>query len=142
MNDGIALVARRTIRASASRLFDAWTEPEQLRAWWGPRPVTCSAAEVDLRVGGRYRITNELPDGNVVIIEGEFELIEPPHRLVYTWRSGEDPQSRVTVRFEPRKEATEVIVIHEQIASEAIKKSHVQGWSGCLDSLERHFTPD
>jgi uncharacterized protein YndB with AHSA1/START domain len=59
--------------ASAERIFDAWTQPEHLRAWWGPRPVTCSGAEVDLRVGGRYRIANALPDGNTVIIEGEFQ---------------------------------------------------------------------
>jgi uncharacterized protein YndB with AHSA1/START domain len=139
MNEGIALVARRTVRAPAARLFEAWTQPEHLRAWWGPRPVTCSAAEVDLRVGGRYRLENALPDGNIVIIEGEFLLVEPPRRLVYTWRAGDDPESRVTVRFEPRAEATEVIVIHERIADERIRQSHVGGWEGCLDGLVRHF---
>jgi uncharacterized protein YndB with AHSA1/START domain len=141
MTDGIALVARRTIRASASRLFDAWTQPDKLRVWWGPRPVTCSGAEVDLRVGGRYRIHNLLPDGSTLVVEGEFQVVEPPHRLVYTWRAGADQASRVTVRFEPRNEATEVIVVHEQIPDEAIRESHVAGWTGCLDGLEGYFAP-
>ncbi len=101
--------------------------------------MTCSYAEVDLRVGGRYRIANQLPDGKVLMIEGEFQLVERPHRLVYTWRAGEDQVSRVTVRFEARVDATEVIVIHEQIPSELVRKSHEQGWQGCLDGLERHL---
>jgi uncharacterized protein YndB with AHSA1/START domain len=140
MSEGITLVTRRTIRASPARLFEAWTQPEHLRAWWGPRPVTCSGAEVDLRVGGRYRIANTLPDGKTLTIEGEFVVVEPPHRLVYTWRAGDDQVSRVTVRFEPRGEATEVIVIHEQIPDDRMRDSHEDGWNGCLDGLERYFT--
>ena len=136
----VALVVRRTIRASADQLFDAWTTPEQLRAWWGPRPVTCSGAEVDLRVGGRYRLQNALPDGSTVVIEGEFRVVERPSRLVYTWRMGANEnaeESLVTVRFEARGEATDVIVIHEQIPSEAVRQSHESGWVGCLDGLEK-----
>jgi uncharacterized protein YndB with AHSA1/START domain len=139
MNAGVTLVTRRTIRASPTRLFEAWTRPEHLRAWWGPPPVTCSGAEVDLRVGGRYQIANALPDGRTLVIEGEFVVIEPPHRLVYTWRAGEDQVSRVTVRFEPRGEATEVIVVHEQIPDDRMRDSHEGGWNGCLDGLERYF---
>jgi uncharacterized protein YndB with AHSA1/START domain len=72
----ITLVVRKTIRATRERLFDAWTQPIQLRQWWGPEDVECLDAEVDLRVGGRYRIANRFPDGRVVWITGEFELIE------------------------------------------------------------------
>lgn len=141
MSDGIVLVVRRTIRASAERIFAAWTQPEQLCAWWGPRPVTCSDAEVDLCVGGRYRIVNLLPDGTTLAIEGTFELIDAPHKLVYTWRMGQElpESSRVTVRFEQRGQATEVIVVHEQIPTAAVRDSHEHGWNGCLDGLERHF---
>jgi uncharacterized protein YndB with AHSA1/START domain len=138
--NNIALVARRIIRASAPDLFDAWTKPDELRAWWGPRPVTCSGAEVDLRVGGRYRISNQLPDGRTLMIEGEFRVVERPYRLVYTWCAGEDRRSLVTVRFEPRGDATEVIVVHEQVPNETLRESHEQGWTGCLDALERYFT--
>ena len=133
----LALVVRRIIRAPPQRVFAAWTRPEQLRRWWGPAEVRCPAAEVDLRLGGRYRITNEFPDGRQVFIAGEFQVIEPPHRLVYTW--GIEPAApdseRVTVRFEPRPGATEVIVVHERIASPAARVLHEQGWLGCLAGL-------
>jgi uncharacterized protein YndB with AHSA1/START domain len=141
MTEGIVLVVRRTIRASAERIFDAWTQPEHLRAWWGPRPVTCSGAEVDLRVGGRYRIANALPDGNTVVIEGEFRDIQRPHMLVYTWRMGpgDEESSLVTVRFQARGEATEVVVVHENVPSAAARDSHEKGWIGCLEGLEAFF---
>jgi uncharacterized protein YndB with AHSA1/START domain len=138
MSDDVVLVTRRTIRASARRLFEAWTEPEQLRAWWGPRPVTCSGAHVDLRVGGRYEISNLMPDGKTFVIAGEFELVDPPHELVYTWRAGADQTSRVRVRFEPRGDVTDVIVVHERIPTPSMQKSHAEGWIGCLDGLERY----
>lgn len=141
MSGAPSLVARRTIRASVERVFAAWTEPEQLRAWWGPRPVRCSDAEVDLRVGGRYRIVNALPDGGSITIHGEFRVVEAPRKLVYTWRLGERELSLVTVRFEPLGDATEVVVVHEEIPDESVRDSHENGWRGCLDELERHFGP-
>lgn len=136
----IVLVTRRAIRASAEALFEAWTNPDQLRAWWGPRPVTCNGAEVDLRVGGRFRIDNLLPDGAVVVIEGEFRAIDRPRELVYTWRMSGENESLVTVRFEPKGDMTEVVVIHERIADEPTRVSHEDGWRGCLEGLERLFT--
>jgi uncharacterized protein YndB with AHSA1/START domain len=131
------------INAPPERVFDAWTMPEQLRQWWGPRPVTCSGASVDLRVGGAYRIGNRLPDGNVVWISGEFEVVEPPRRLVYSWlvegKNVEADRSLVTVRFEPRDGGTEVIIVHERIDSEETKRDHERGWNGCLDGLVALF---
>jgi uncharacterized protein YndB with AHSA1/START domain len=140
MTKGIALVVRRTIRATPDRIFAAWTEPKHLCAWWGPRPVRCSGAEVDLRVGGRYRIDNLLPDGKTLTIEGEFREIERPSKLVYTWRMGKEESSLVTVRFEPSGDATEVTIVHDQVPSEQIRESHAKGWNGCLESLDMYMT--
>lgn len=137
----VALIARKRIRASAQRVFEAWTQPEQLRAWWGPRPVTCEDAEVDLRVGGRYRIKNLLPDGSCVTIEGEFRVVEPPRKLVYTWNIDDGGgESLVTVKFDAHDSETEVIVVHEEIPEEQTRDSHEEGWLGCLDGLEGHFS--
>ncbi len=144
MTSQITLLVRRTIKADVRRVFEAWTKPEHLIKWWGPRPVTCSSAEVDLRVGGAYRIANLLPDGNTLFIFGQFEVVEPPSRLVYTWhielKNAPPPQvSRMTVRFEPQGTATEVIVLHEHIDSEATSADHEHGWNGCLDNLAGLF---
>jgi uncharacterized protein YndB with AHSA1/START domain len=133
------LVVRRTIRARAEALFAAWTDPQQLTRWWGPPGVTCTAAEVDLRVGGSYRIANRMPDGSTLWIAGEFELIEPPSRLIYSWRL-EIPEAgteRVSVSFVPGDGTTEVIVTHERIVKAAARTQHESGWIGCLAGLAR-----
>lgn len=133
----VTLIVRRTIAASAARLFEAWTQPAQLMRWWGPRGVSCTSAEVELKVGGRYRLANQFADGKVIWISGVFEVIEPPTLLIYTWciePASSNPE-RVTVAFQARGEGTEVIVTHQRIASAAARDMHQQGWLGCLDGL-------
>lgn len=135
------LIARRRIAAPPEVVFAAWTEPEQLKRWWGPRGIVCTEAEIDLRVGGRYRLANRDAEGRVVWIGGVFERVEPPHRLVYTWAheptEASTEHSRVTVRFEARGEDTEVIVVHERLQTESSRERHGVGWEGCLDGLAR-----
>ena len=136
------LVVRKIIQATAERLFMAWTQPEQLKQWWGPESVICVDAEVDLRVGGSYQIVNQLPDGKLVCISGEFQVIEPPHKLVYTWRI--EPESHaelVTVLFEPKTAGgTEVIVVHERIPNKTARDAHEHGWHGCLNGLAEYLS--
>jgi uncharacterized protein YndB with AHSA1/START domain len=132
------------MQAPVERVFEAWTRPEQILRWWAPRPVTCTEVELDLRVGGSYRIGNLLPDGQVLFIFGVFEAVEPPNRLVYSWHlelvDGQVTESsRVSVRFEARGGGTEVIVVHERIDSEATRADHERGWHGCLDNLAALF---
>jgi uncharacterized protein YndB with AHSA1/START domain len=133
----VRLVVRRLIRAAPERLFELWTEPRHLMHWWGPPGVKCSGAEIDLRAGGAYRIANRMPDGSTTWISGVFEAVEPPRRLVFSWRTDPaQPDERVTVRFEPRGALTEVIVEHERIADERAREGHEAGWIGCLEGLE------
>ena len=77
----IELTLRRWVAARPERVWRAWTDVHELQQWWGPENVRCIGAEIDLRVGGRYRIGNELPNGDVIWIDGIFEIIEPPRHL-------------------------------------------------------------
>ena len=133
----LTLLVRRTIKATPARLFEAWTDPAQFVQWWGPPGVTCPGVEMDLRVGGAYRIGNRLPDGSEIWIAGTFERIAPPGELVFSWRlaHSDTPPERVTVRFDARGSSTEVVVFHERMADEATRADHEAGWIGCLDGL-------
>jgi uncharacterized protein YndB with AHSA1/START domain len=137
----VTLVVRRMIRATPERLFEAWTQPHQLKQWWGPESVTCIAAEVDLRVGGRYRLGNQFSDGCIVWITGEFQVIEPPRRLTYTWQieDSSGPSELVTVRFEAHVGGTEVIITHKRIPDRTKRDRHEQGWLGCLNGLVEYL---
>lgn len=135
------LVVTKIIPASPERLFAAWTEPAQLKQWWGPESVTCIEAEVDLRVGGRYRIGNRFPDGSLVWISGRFQLIDAPRKLVYSWQvGGTADEELVTVSFEPTIDGqTKVTVVHERIPDQRTRIRHQRGWVGCLGKLASHL---
>ena len=140
----LTLAVRRRVGASPDRVFAAWTDPAQIVRWWGPPGVTCPAAEVDLRVGGRYRLANRLPDGNVLWITGVYEAIDRPRRLVYSWAHepvGDDTEwTRVSVDFAACDIGTEVVVVHERFLTEAARDVHADGWAGCLDRLVASMT--
>ncbi|MDH3694304.1 MAG: SRPBCC domain-containing protein [Gammaproteobacteria bacterium] len=137
-----SLLIRRLIPASPERVFRAWTNPDELKKWWGPKDVRCLSAEVDLQIGGQYRISNELADGKVLWITGEFETIERPHLLIYTWTVETELQTteRVCVQFEAHEQGTEIILKHELIPTSALRGQHQQGWFGCMDGLVEFFT--
>jgi len=105
--------------------------------WWGPKGVECRSAEIDLRVDGHYRIANKLPDATVLWISGEFEVIDRPHTLVYTWIVENDSPGteRVSVRFERNPAGTKVLLQHDLIETKALSERHEQGWIDCLDGL-------
>ena len=136
-----SLTLSRIIPAQRDDVFAAWTDPELLTQWWGPDPVTCPEAEVDLRPGGEYRLANLQADGSIVWISGRFEHVRPPEELVYTWKATSLPgeATLVRVRFLPHPDGTEILLTHERFAEEAIRDMHLSGWNGCLDKLERMF---
>ncbi len=141
----LSLIVRRTVKGSQDAVFLAWTDARHIKKWWGPGAVYCTQCDVDLRPGGLYRIANKLPDGTTIWITGEFVRIEQPGLIEYSWQTGENPeylgetQQRVTVRFVPRGESTEVIIEHLNSPSQEIRDSHQGGWEGCLVGLANYF---
>jgi uncharacterized protein YndB with AHSA1/START domain len=129
---------RRVIPASRQRVFDAWTKAKELDRWSAPSPMT-PRAEVDLRVGGRYRIVMRGPDGTERPVGGVYRVIDPPAKLVYTWKweGSAMPDSVVTVEFLDRGASTEVVLRHDGLADAESRARHEHGWIACLDNMER-----
>jgi uncharacterized protein YndB with AHSA1/START domain len=128
----------RIIRAPREKVFSAWTTPDVLLQWWGPGPVSCPEARVDLREGGEYRLANLEVDGSITWIWGRFERVRAPDELVYTWNVSIVPgePTLVRVEFRPHPEGTELVLTHERFAGEAVRDMHLQGWGLCIDKLE------
>lgn len=79
------LTVTRVFDAPRELVFQAWTEPEHLKHWWGPRGFTTPACEVDLRVGGTWKIVMRFPDGvNEHTMQAVYREIVPPERLSFT----------------------------------------------------------
>jgi uncharacterized protein YndB with AHSA1/START domain len=69
-------------------------------------------------------------------VSGEFVSVEPPARLVQTWRwDGEDEETLVTVTFETAEQGTALTIVHERFADDTTRDEHLQGWNDCLDRL-------
>lgn len=79
-----AIVVTRIIDAPRPLVFKAWTEPERLKRWWGPRGFTASVIETDLRVGGKYPWGMRSPDGQEIFTTGVYREIVEPERIVVT----------------------------------------------------------
>lgn len=140
----VELHIRRTFSASPAEVFEAWTRPEHLKRWWGMNDkFTTPIAEVDLRVGGRYRLAMKPPDNDdLYIVSGTFLEVNPPHRLVYTWtwENAHEAETTVTVVFHEREGATEVVLTHGPFEAAPRRDRHAAGWDGCLTRLTKIFS--
>jgi uncharacterized protein YndB with AHSA1/START domain len=139
-SEGLTLRLDRVLPAPRPLVFRACTEPEELAQWWGPHGFTTPEVDLDLRVGGGYRFGMQPPDGELFHLSGEFREIEPPARLVYTFRWEEpDPEDRetlVTMTLQDRGDSTEVALVQSGFATEARRALHVDGWTDCLERLQ------
>jgi len=154
-------VITRLISAPPSLVYKAWTEPKHLAAWWGPKIFTNPVCDLDVCVGGEYRIVMQSPQGVNYPIKGVFREIVPNKRLVMTMDCSEHPQEWhdlvnptpemrqknpvremvMTVFFDNAGGKTQ-LTIRVRMASKAIRDSLLklgmtEGWSESLQKLEK-----
>jgi uncharacterized protein YndB with AHSA1/START domain len=138
-----SLRLERTYDAPPEAVFDAWTNPEVLRRWWvADASWRTPVAEVDLRVGGGYRLSMEDPEaGTLHTVRGEYREVRRPERLVYSWCWEEGDgrlghKSTVTVEFIGDGERTTVVLVHSDLDGAESRDRHREGWEGCLENLQ------
>ena len=134
---GTMLQISRVFAAPRKKVFAAWTTPEALKQWWGPKGATTSVIEMDLQEGGAYRFGMQFPGQAIFYVRGIYKEVSPPERIVFTWR-WEQPEmdfgeSQVTIEFRVREAGTEVTLRHEGFPNGEIRRSHNEGWSDFFD---------
>jgi uncharacterized protein YndB with AHSA1/START domain len=138
--DGLTLEMRRTLPAAPSLTFDAFTDPNQLRRWWGPEGFTILSVELDARIGEGYRIDMQPPEGDAFYLTGEFCEVDRPTRLAYTFRwedpDPDDVETLVGLSFQDLGESTEVIFTQGVFKTEARRALHRDGWTDTFNKLE------
>jgi uncharacterized protein YndB with AHSA1/START domain len=138
-----SLTITRRLRASPQKVYAAWTHAENLIQWFAAQAKPGSVrADLDVRVGGRYRIsfTNQ-DNGEYHEVGGLYREVVPDARLVFTWawHSTPERESLVTIEFKPDAGGTLMIFQQEQFADQAARDNHERGWNKFFDVLERHF---
>jgi uncharacterized protein YndB with AHSA1/START domain len=140
MNPGsLVLELRCVLAAPRERSFSLLTEPAELARWWGPHGFTVPECVIDLRVGGCYRFTMQPPAGDAFHLSGELRELDPPRRLVYTFRWEEphpdDRETTVTLSLDEIDGATEVSLSQGDFATEERLALHRNGWTEAFEKL-------
>ena len=132
-----ALEITRTFDAPPSRVFACFTNQEDFNAWIGPNDIRGEVTLLEPRVGGRYSIVMHRPDGSDIMVGGQFQTLEEPSRLSFTWKwdNGQDT-TLITVLLRAVGNKTEMRFRHEGFSAETDRDNHNLGWTGCFAKLE------
>jgi uncharacterized protein YndB with AHSA1/START domain len=144
----------RTFRAPVERVWNALSDPELIKQWWGPTNFTAPNAETDFRVGGKYLFSMQGPDGKVIWSGGDYKEIIPDKKIVCTdhfsdkdgnpitaneaGMTGDWPKDLyITIELESiGPDQTKMAISHEGIPAE-MHDDCVKGWSESVDKLQK-----
>jgi len=138
------LVIDRKFAAGPEMVFAAWTDPALVAGWFGPQGLQVSDLDIDLKVGGAYRIAMLNTDGSPHIAVGVYREIDPPSRLSFTWAWQSDGvagnESLVEIEFEAVDGGTLMHFRHSGFESDNAVVMHNAGWDSSFISLDEFLT--
>ena len=144
------LVLDRSYPVAPEKVWRAWTDPEALKRWWGPGGPDnrVSVAELDVRIGGRFRIVFGGKEGDEHEVTGVYVIVQPCRddragKLGFTWtwpRSTPERESVVTLEFVATARGTDLRFKHEQLHDESVRDGHKRGWTAALAKLDEYLS--
>lgn len=137
---GGLILATVDIEASPERVFKALSSDEVTRWWGDDQMYRTTGWTADVRVGGSWRADGKSADGSAFSVGGEYLGVEPPTRLVQTWKPdwAPGPATRVSYLLEAIAGGTRVTVRHEGFEDRQACESHSMGWERVLQWLSTH----
>ena len=140
-----AIKGQIELKASPSKVYDAWTKPELLSKWFGPSSGgSLLVDQFNCSVGGLYDVTMLFADGDRAQITGKYLELEPPKKIVFTWQwmdgSALSNETLVTVDLVPSDVGTLLTLTHERFISDKARNDHGEGWESLLPRLASALT--
>ena len=127
----------RLFDAPPELVFELWSSPEHLRNWMGPDGFDCPVAEVDFRVGGKYRALIRSPESGDSWFGGVYREIRPNSRLAFTfaWDAGPSAgvETLITIDFASLRGKTAMTFHQTPFRSVEARDRHVGGWTSSFD---------
>ncbi len=150
------LVITRTFNAPRAVVFKAWTQPQHVMRWWGPKSFTTPVCTIELRLGGVFRTCMRSPEGRDFWSQGVYHEIEEPSRIVYSdafadamgktvsptqYGMSDDwpTETIVTVSFSEHAGKTRLTLQHWPLRPSAERDLCQQGWNESLDKLAEYL---
>lgn len=144
---GQDLRVTRVFHAPRELVFKAWTDPEHLPKWWGPKGFTTTVQEIDVRPGGVWRYVMHGPDGVDYDNKIVYHEIVTPERLVYAHGGGDDEEPfHVTVTFAEQANTTTELTMTARFKSAAdlekavMEYGAVEGAKSTMDRLAEQLS--
>lgn len=141
--ENFSFTMKRNFKHSKQDVYEAWTNRESLIDWFAPaKEFTTIVHEQELKVGGKYKIEMREPDGTAHVVHGEYVALNPYDQIVFTWEWESDEQevnSLVTIDLTENNGVTDMLLLHEKLASQESVDLHSEGWTGCLTQLDSYF---
>jgi uncharacterized protein YndB with AHSA1/START domain len=138
-----SLTLERFYPVAPEKVWRAWTDPQALSRWFGPGgPQPVALAELDVRVGGRFRVLFGGAAGTEHEVQGVYREVVPSRRLVFTWtwpRTTPERESLVTIEFRKAGRGTELHFTHAQHFDEQVRDGHQRGWRESFLKLEQYL---
>ncbi|PYJ72882.1 MAG: SRPBCC domain-containing protein [Verrucomicrobia bacterium] len=134
--ENLSLEIKRLIKAPRDRVYAAWTDPAQLKQWFGPEDVQTRDLIANARVGGEFRWDLVNSEGENMTMRGEYRELQPDKKIVFTWQwqDDEDWENHVSIV------TVELDDADEQLPNEESRDGHSAGWNSALDKLEKLFS--
>jgi uncharacterized protein YndB with AHSA1/START domain len=149
------IVINKVFNLPLNAVWLAWTEPEHLKKWWGPKGFTCPSSQIEAKVGGKYLNCMRGPDGKEYWSTGEVKEFIPERKLVITdsfadekgnIRSASDygmpgnwpKELLITVYFEEADGATKMKLRHQGVPGE-VREDCIKSWNESFDKLENNI---
>ena len=138
------LAIERIFDAPPSLVFKAWTDPQHLVHWYGPRGFTLPSCKLDLRPGGAWRSCMLSPEGREHWVRGVFREIVEPERLGFTYAHENEGEASghetlVTVTFAEQGGKTKLTLRQAVFESVKERDSHRGGWNSSMERLAEHL---
>ncbi len=138
------IVLSRVINAPRERVWEAWTDPNQVAQWWGPKGFTNPVCKLDVRCGGGIRIDMRGPDGTIYPMTGSFREIVEPERLAFI-SAALDKNGKplfevlTTMTFDTQGKKTK-LTLHASVVNRTPEAAPYltgmnEGWNQSLDRL-------
>lgn len=141
--EGSKIVITRDFDAPIELVFQILTEEEYLMGWYCPSNFRMEHAEVDLKVGGRYRTTAKSLDGEYEYsLVGVFREIDEPRRIVETQQAEMgggtlSPETTITIELEQSGSITKMRFEHDGFPDEEMANQSIHGWTEAFDKIDR-----
>lgn len=138
------LKLEHVFKAPIERVFAAWTNAEMLAQWFGPEHFSVVNVEANCQKNGRYDITFESPDKNLIRHYGVYLEVDKPTTLIFTWEIenqscqgsvGHKATTIVELNFIPQGQTTLLQLKHEKLPDDVAFNGHRFGWMSSFDSL-------